>query len=160
MHNHNMSRHFPFRYAWVILFAMSVLLMTASLSYLIFAHSFEPQANVTVQQLSTISPHLGNFVKELLRVFGLSWFTWGFLSAAVSVTAYRRGEMWAWYAFWVLPVYEIGDGLIDFAAGGTAWWVTVITTVVLIATLLMSPQCKTILQKQARANNVRVDSGA
>ncbi len=63
----------------------------------------------------------GNFMKELLRVFRLSWFTWGFLSAAVSVTAYRRGEMRAWYAFWVLPVYEIGDGLIDFAAGGTAW---------------------------------------
>jgi len=155
-----MSRHFPFRFAWVILFVMSVLLMAVSLSYLIFAHSLEPQANVTIQQLSATSPYLGNFMKDLLRVFGLSWFTWGFLSAAISVTAYRRGEIWAWYAFWILPAYEIGDGLIDFAAGGTAWWVTVITTVVLIATLLVSPQCKTILQKHTRTNDVHVDSGA
>ncbi len=117
MHNHNVSRHFPFRFAWVILFVMSILLMTVSLSYLIFAHSLDPQANVMVQQLWALSPHLGIFVKELLRVFGLSWLTWGFLSAAIAATAYRKGEMWAWYAFWSLPAYEIGDGLIDFVAG-------------------------------------------
>jgi hypothetical protein len=95
VHNHNVSRHFPFRSAWVILFVMSLLLMTVSLSYHIFAHRLDPQAHVMVQQLSQLSPPLGNCVRELLRVFGLSWLTWGFLSAVVAVTAYRRGEMWA-----------------------------------------------------------------
>ena len=37
------------------------------------------------------------------------------LTAAIAVTAFRRGEMWAWLAFWVWPVFFVLHGLAFFA---------------------------------------------
>lgn len=37
------------------------------------------------------------------------------LTAAIAVTAFRRGEMWAWLAFWVWPVFFGLHGLAFFA---------------------------------------------
>ena len=37
------------------------------------------------------------------------------LTAAIAVTAFRRGEMWAWLAFWVWPVFFVIHGLAFFA---------------------------------------------
>jgi hypothetical protein len=31
------------------------------------------------------------------------------LIVAVSVTSYRRGEKWAWYALWILPLHAALD---------------------------------------------------
>jgi hypothetical protein len=31
------------------------------------------------------------------------------LIVAVSVTSYRRGEKWAWYALWILPLHTALD---------------------------------------------------
>jgi len=139
-----------FQYAWVIFLSVSILLMLVSLSYIIFGHSIEPQANMAVQEISQISPRLGHFVSQILRVFGLSWFAWGFLSAMISATVYKKGEMWAWYAFWILPIYEIGDGLIDYLAGGTTWLIPMIIALFLIVILLLSPQSIKILRKERR----------
>ena len=116
--------------------------MIFSLSYLIFAHSIEPKANLVIADISRLSLEDGNFVKQILRVFGLSWFAWGFLSAIISITAFKRGELWAWYAFWILPVYEVGDGLIDIAGGGTTGWIPFIIAAFIIVILLISPQSK------------------
>ena len=37
------------------------------------------------------------------------------LTIAIAVTAFRRGEMWAWLAFWVWPVFFVIHGLAFFA---------------------------------------------
>ena len=37
------------------------------------------------------------------------------LTVAVAVTAYRRGERWAWWAFWVWPLFLVVHGLAFFA---------------------------------------------
>ena len=36
------------------------------------------------------------------------------LTVAVAVTASRRGERWAWYAFWVWPLFFVVHGLAFF----------------------------------------------
>lgn len=38
------------------------------------------------------------------------------LTLAVALTAYRRGERWAWYAFWAWPVFFIVHGAVFFVA--------------------------------------------
>ena len=121
--------------------------MLSSLPYLIFGVSLEPAANKTVLLISHILPESGNFVREILRVFGLSWFTWGFLSAVISITAYRKNELWAWYAFWILPIYALGDGVIDYMAGGGKGWIMVIMAIILIVMLFFSPQRESIFYK-------------
>ncbi len=119
--------------------------MGVSLSYIIFDHSFELKANVAVMQISGISPSLGIFVSEMVRLIGLNWLTWGFLAAVISVTAFRKGEMWAWYALWIVPAYFIADGAIDFLAGGTSWLNGVIVAILVMVPLLTSPQFDAIL---------------
>jgi hypothetical protein len=37
------------------------------------------------------------------------------LTIAIAVTAFRRGEMWAWSAFWVWPVFFVVHGVAFFA---------------------------------------------
>ena len=37
------------------------------------------------------------------------------LTIAIAVTAFRRGEMWAWLAFWVWPVFFVIHRLAFFA---------------------------------------------
>ena len=36
------------------------------------------------------------------------------LTVAIALTAYRRGEMWAWLAFWVWPAFFILHGTVFF----------------------------------------------
>jgi len=127
-------------------------MMKISFQYIFYGHSLEPKANAAVLRISAILADLGNFVKERLRVFGLSWFTWGFLSAAISVSTYRKREMWAWYAFWIMLIYEIRDGWIDHV-GGTTGWIPMVVAAALILTLLISPQFSTLLVSKTLSIN-------
>ena len=36
------------------------------------------------------------------------------LTLAVALTAYRRGERWAWLAFWVWPAFFVVHGIVFF----------------------------------------------
>ena len=36
------------------------------------------------------------------------------LTIAIAVTAFRRGETWAWWAFWVWPLFFIVHGFVVF----------------------------------------------
>jgi amino acid transporter len=36
------------------------------------------------------------------------------LTVAIALTAYRRGEKWAWLAFWVWPAFFILHGIVFF----------------------------------------------
>jgi hypothetical protein len=37
------------------------------------------------------------------------------LTVAIATTAFRRGERWAWFAFWVWPMFFVVHGLAFFA---------------------------------------------
>lgn len=37
------------------------------------------------------------------------------LTLAIALTAFRRGERWAWLAFWAWPVFFIVHGVVFFA---------------------------------------------
>ncbi len=41
---------------------------------------------------------------------------WGypFFVIAISVTAYRRGDRWAWYALWLVPLITVLEIIVNF----------------------------------------------
>ena len=39
-----------------------------------------------------------------LALLGITWVAFGLLSAVISVVPYRRGDRWAWYALWLVPI--------------------------------------------------------
>ena len=60
--------------------------------------------------------------------------------------------MWAWYAFWIMLIYEIRDRWIDHV-GGTTGWIPMVVAAALILTLLISPQFSTLLVSKTLSIN-------
>ncbi len=60
------------------------------------------------------------------------------LTIAITLTAYRRGERWAWLAFWVWPAFFVLHGIVFFV-------VDFVFAVIGIAALLIArPQARDI----------------
>ncbi len=133
-----------FRYAWAILFVMAVLWSVVSLLYLILGRSIEPKALRAVDEASAVSPDLGHFVRALLRLVGLNWLTSGILAATIATTGLRRGEMWAWYAWWAIVTYWFGDSTIDRVARGSGWRRGYAWATLMAIALLLCPQARTL----------------
>ncbi|MFP5253351.1 MAG: hypothetical protein ACLGH4_06105 [Actinomycetes bacterium] len=55
-------------------------------------------------------------LRGVSRVAGLAFLGFGLLVITVAVVPYRRGERWAWYALWVVPVFM--GGLVVHELGG------------------------------------------
>ncbi len=91
-----------------------------------------------------MSPDLGNTVTALIRVLGLSYLMAGVLYTAIAATAYRKGELWAWYALWIVPVFDAADIANNLSIGGSAWTIDAVALAAGIVVLLISPQFETI----------------
>jgi hypothetical protein len=50
------------------------------------------------QQLADASPLATGFITMLFRVYGAFNVAFGLLAVAIAVTAFRRGDRWAWWA--------------------------------------------------------------
>ena len=61
----------------------------------------EGYSGASWSELSGGSPLMAGYVTLLFRMYGLYCVLFGFMGSAVAVTAFRRGERWAW---WVLLV--------------------------------------------------------
>ncbi|HET9386261.1 MAG TPA: hypothetical protein VFO67_14025 [Gemmatimonadales bacterium] len=51
--------------------------------------------------LADTSPLITGYMTMLFRMYGLYCVLFGLLSSAITVTAFRRGESWAWWALLV-----------------------------------------------------------
>ena len=121
------------------------------MQYIILGQTLEPKGAMTAQEIAKLSPDLGNTLTALIRVLGLSYLVVGVLYAAIAATAYRRGEMWAWYSLWILPVFDAADIANNLSIGGSAWTIDAIGLAAVIVTLLISPQFETILHHGKRS---------
>lgn len=73
------------------------------------------------------------------------------LVAAISATAFRKEEMWAWYAFWASLLFFDGDIIINISIGGTTWTTDGIFLAVGIGTLLVPPEFESMVSKRQRS---------
>ncbi len=87
------------KHAWILLFALGV--GTALFAVGAFAQG-------------------GDFgVFPDTREFGVAVLGWSIFILALSGVSYRRGERWAWYAFWYLPVAFAVLAAHDLSVGGS-----------------------------------------
>jgi hypothetical protein len=106
-------------YAWIIFLVLGILGVVGSLaSFLVGSMSYHNAASAF--------PFLGFSV----------------LVTAISFNSYRRGEKWAWYAFWINVV-----GLSLFYADGGFWADALLVVIVLLGLFL--PYRKFFPKKQA-----------
>ena len=62
---------------------------------------YEGYSGGSWSELAGASPLIAGYMTLLFRMYGLYCVLFGFMGSAVAVTAFRRGERWAW---WVLLV--------------------------------------------------------
>ena len=102
------------RFAWLVMLIADVGLLAwgamAALApdYLlgpgskpILAAGYEGLTGRSWQELMTTSPAAAAFMRVLFRVYGAYVVALGLLASSVAVTAFRRGERWAWWALLV-----------------------------------------------------------
>jgi hypothetical protein len=55
-------------------------------------------------QLVSTNPQFANFLASALVDDGISGVGLALFGMIVSLTGYRRGEKWAWYVSWAMPI--------------------------------------------------------
>jgi hypothetical protein len=102
------------RHAWKVLLGVSLLIgyfgvgdMLGGASDLqtgetILMHSI---TGMSWNELQAASPKVANLIDVKFRMDGAALATIALLSMAICLMGLRRGERWAWYALWALPLW-------------------------------------------------------
>lgn len=97
------------RYSWILLLVVGLASLAIGVGDFVLGQAGDTEMVVAVtgmtwSELTASYPSAANLVDLLARVLG-AWLTgFSLFAIAVSVTAYRRGERWAWFAMWSLPL--------------------------------------------------------
>jgi hypothetical protein len=62
---------------------------------------YEGYSGGSWSQLAAASPLIAGYMKVLYRMYGVYNVLFGLMGSAIAVTAFRRGERWAWWALLV-----------------------------------------------------------
>lgn len=97
------------RYAWTLLVVVSALFIPIAIGDVILGAGGDPVTTESVAgipwgELQASDPAVANLVDLHARVVGAGLLAFLLLSLAVALTAYRRGERWAWYGLWTWPL--------------------------------------------------------
>ena len=111
------------RHAWILIFAIGLLGLAGSLPSL-FGVDLDPARKegiigMTMSELRESNPRFIDLITYSNRGYSLINFAWAILIIAISMTAYRRGEKWAWFAFWSLPAFFLVSAAILLSLGAT-----------------------------------------
>jgi hypothetical protein len=74
-------------------------------------NGFETFTGHSWADLASASAPTASFLLLLFRVFGANNVAFGFLGIAVAATAFRRGEVWAWWALLIANSIAYGSAM-------------------------------------------------
>ncbi|TMI44876.1 hypothetical protein E6H19_06390 [Candidatus Bathyarchaeota archaeon] len=92
-----------------------------------------------LEPASSSNPKFANFLGSALVDDGISGVGLAVFGMVVSLTGYRKGEKWAWYVSWSMPIGILAAQLNVYALTGSImviYLATVFTIVSLLALLL------------------------
>ena len=67
----------------------------------ILAAGYEGFTQGSWSELAGTSPMTARYIGVLLRMYGIYGVAFGLMASAIAVTAFRRGDSWAWWALFV-----------------------------------------------------------
>ena len=90
------------RYAWIILLISAILGLLVSLVLVISPNTvlFEPAFRV-------------GSVPGALRAWGVTWLFFNVIALVVLFRGFRKGERWAWWTLWLLPLLWLSHFLFN-----------------------------------------------
>ncbi len=137
------------KYAWTLLFifwalhfVLSVRDFFPALQDLCLAcrpgakTAIQTATGLTWSQLMSSNPRLADFLGSTLVDDGISGVGLAIFGMVVSMTSYRRGEKWAWYISWSMPVGILAAQLNVYVLTGSI--MVILLALVFIAVSLLA----------------------
>ncbi len=110
------------KHAWILLFVIGIFSLIGAIPFLLgidLDPTFEEGIiGMKLSALKASNPRFFDFYTFYDRVVGLLFLAIALPSIVISATAYKRGEKWAWYPLWVIPVVFIGIIATELGVGG------------------------------------------
>ncbi len=111
------------KYAWILLFAIGVIVVVTAVPHALGINT-DPEtvqriSGMTLNELKDSNPAFFNLYIFYFSFGGLSDLAFAFFTIVISLTAYKKGEKWAWYALWFIPAYFIGSAAITMSIEST-----------------------------------------
>ena len=112
------------RVAWILILIVDAglvawgVMAAAFLDYLlgpggrpILPAGYEGFSGGSWSQLASASPMAAGYMSVLFRMYGVFNVLFGFMAIAVTLTAFRRGEAWAWWELLVGNTIALGSAM-------------------------------------------------
>ena len=100
------------KYAWIVFFAIGIMFLVSAVPHALGLNTdpalVKSIAGTTIDGLKASNPMFFNLYNFYFSGGGLSDLGFAFFLIVISATAYRRGDKWAWYAFWFVPAFFLG----------------------------------------------------
>ena len=141
------------KYAWIIFFVFGFLaVITAPI--LFTGHppnppSPEGMTGLTLEEMDARIPGMRGFLSSISVQLGNFMLAMGVLLMGIAAFPYRKGERWAWYTCWSLPVLLVIQ--LANSRGGHGWQADLVSLLLALAGLIM-PYRK-FFPKQASGQN-------
>lgn len=106
------------KYAWILLFVIGVMFLVTGVPHALGMtdpETIEKFIGMTSNEFQNSNPGFFDLYMFYFRFAGLDDVGFGFFIAVISLTAYRKGDKWAWYACWFLPAYLVGCAAITMS---------------------------------------------
>jgi hypothetical protein len=133
------------KYAWIIISAVGLLTLVGGVPHAL-GYNTDPAtagsiAGMALSELKASNPRFFDLYDWYFRAGGLSDMGFAFFVTVISSTAYRRGERWAWYALWSVPVFFLGHtaitmSVVPSSASGLLPYLTLFVVLSLLGLLL------------------------
>lgn len=106
------------KYAWIAFFVLGAIVLVSAVPHAL-GFNTDPAlvksiGGMTPDDLKDSNPMFFDLYNFYFMSGGLSDIGFAFFITVISMTAYRRGERWAWYALWFVPAYFLGFVALSF----------------------------------------------
>lgn len=109
------------RHSWKVFILVGTIFGLFGIGDVIQGMSADPAiaesiTGVAWENLQASSPRIANLIDLCGRSLGMGIIIVSVLSIAITLTAFRRGERWAWYALWIWPLWMASIFILFFIA--------------------------------------------
>lgn len=107
------------RHAWVLVALIGLVLALGGAGYLVIGLDPQPDYGLalpegrtsTAELLADSPAAMTPILRNTLTEYGIMQAGLGVLVVVLAAVPFRRGERWAWFALWVVPLVMLGANL-------------------------------------------------
>ncbi len=129
------------KYAWILLFVVGILGIIGSYQFLMGTEPdpqyFSSITGTTWDSFVASKQGMVLYVKDALRITGVLFIGLCIMIMAISATAFRKGESWAWYVSWYFPLTLGWITWLLYSRGGSSWSLHMVLSIMALLGLLL-----------------------